>query len=283
MADFAATTAADAGTVNIGPHLVVNRFGYGAMRITGQGGWGDPTDRPGALAVLRRAIELGVNFIDTADAYGPFISEQLIAEALQPYPDDLVVATKGGLVRPGPTQWMPDGSPQHLREACEGSLRRLGLEQIQLYQFHRVDPTVPFIESVGALVELKASGKIAHIGLSNVTADQLREAQQLTPVASVQNRYNLGDRSSDAVLVLCEQEGIPFLPWAPVIGAAEHHEAVEIAAAHRATPSQVAMAWLLRRSAVMLPIAGTTSVRHLEENLAAASVELTDEEFTALS
>lgn len=282
MSEFVGATAADAGTIVIGGDLAVNRFGLGAMRITGPGAWGDPSDRAGVIAVLRRAVELGVNLIDTADAYGPFISEQLIAEALTPYPDDLVIATKAGLIRPGPTQWQPDGSPAHLIAACEGSLRRLGLEQIPLFQFHRVDPTVPFAESIGALVELKAAGKIRHIGLSNVSVDQLHEAQQLSPIASVQNRFNLGDRSSALVLGACAREGIAFLPWAPILGAADHPIAVELASAHGVSPIQVALAWLLGHSKVMLPIAGTASIHHLEQNLAATGLSLDAEELSQL-
>lgn len=283
MSEFVGATAADAGVLAIGSDLVVNRFGFGAMRITGQGAWGEPPDRAGAIGVLRRAVELGINFIDTADAYGPFISEQLIAEALTPYPEDLVIATKAGLIRPGPTQWQPDGSPEHLKEACNGSLRRLGLEQIPLYQFHRVDPNVPFAESIGALVELKEAGKVRHIGLSNVIVEQLREAQRFTAIASVQNRFNLGDRSSAQVLAACEQEGIPFLPWAPIAGAADNPAAVEIARAHGVSATQIALAWLLEHSKVMLPIAGTASTRHLEENLLAATVSLRTEEVAQLT
>jgi aryl-alcohol dehydrogenase-like predicted oxidoreductase len=283
MSEFVGATAVDAGTIVVGSDLVVNRLGFGAMRITGQGAWGEPPDRAGAIAVLRRAVELGVNLIDTADAYGPFISEQLIAEALTPYPDDLVIATKAGLIRPGPTQWQPDGSPAHLKAACEASLRRLGLEQIPLFQFHRVDPTVPFAESIGALVELKAAGMIRYIGLSNVSVEQLHEAQQLTPIASVQNRFNLGDRSSAPVLAACEREGIAFLPWAPILGAVDNPVAVELAQTHDASPTQIALAWLLAHAKVMLPIAGTASTRHLEENLAAAALSLSVEELSRLS
>jgi aryl-alcohol dehydrogenase-like predicted oxidoreductase len=209
-------TAADAGTVDVGGDLTVNRLGFGAMRVTGRGIWGDPPDRNEARAVLRRAVELGVNFIDTADSYGPDVSEELIAEALHPYPEDLVIATKGGLVRPGPGQWDPDGRPEHLRQACEGSLRRLRLDQIALYQFHRPDPDVPLEDSIGTLVALKEEGKIRHIGLSNVNEDQLRRAQAMTAIVSIQNRYNPGDRRSDTLVDLCEQEEMTFLPWAPI-------------------------------------------------------------------
>jgi aryl-alcohol dehydrogenase-like predicted oxidoreductase len=283
MLELGGTTARDVGSIDIADDLVVNRFGFGAMRITGAGIWGQPSDRKGAIAVLRRAVDLGINLIDTADSYGPEVSEELIAEALSPYPEDLVIATKGGLVRPGPGEWERDGSPKHLREACEGSLRRLGLQQIPLYQFHRVDPAVPLTESLGELVDLKNEGKILHIGLSNVTADQLREAQAVTSVVSVQNRYNLGDRSSDAVLDICEYERIAFLPWAPLGGVDANQEAAAIAARHDVTPLQLVLAWLLRRSPVMLPIAGTSSVAHLEENLAALALELSDDEVDLLT
>src|SRR5579875_1194802 len=214
--DNAAANAATAGTIDLGGDLTVNRLGFGAMRITGEGIWQDPPDLDEAKAVLRRAVELGVNFIDTADSYGPEVSERLIAEALHPYPDDLVIATKGGLTRPGPGVWNRDGRPEHLREACEGSLRRLRLEQIPLYQFHRVDPDVPLAESIGALSELKDEGKIRHIGVSNVSEEQLREAQRIVPIVSVQNRYNAADRRSESMVDLCEQEQLAFLPWAPV-------------------------------------------------------------------
>ena len=209
-------TAAAAGTIDVGGDLTVNRMGFGAMRITGPGIWGDPPDRETAKAALRRAVELDVNFIDTADSYGPEVSETLIAETLYPYPDDLVVATKGGLVRPGPGRWEADGRPEHLRQACEGSLRRLRLDQIPLYQFHRPDPEVPIAESVGALAELKAEGKIRHIGVSNMSEEQLSEAERVTPIVSIQNRYNATDRSSEPMVDLCEQEMLAFLPWAPI-------------------------------------------------------------------
>jgi pyridoxine 4-dehydrogenase len=282
MIELGATTASDVATVAVGDDLVVNRFGFGAMRITGPGAWGAPTDHPAAIAVLRRAIDLGVNLIDTADSYGPSVSEELIAEALTPYPEDLVIATKGGLVRPGPGQWQADASPEHLRLACEGSLRRLGLEQIPIYQLHRVDPAVPLADSLGALVELKDEGKILHIGLSNVTVDQLREAQSTTSIVSVQNRYNLGDRSSEEVLRHCDYERIAFLPWAPLGVLATNRAAAEIAARYGATPTQVALAWLLRRSPVLLPIAGTSSVAHFDENLAGVAMDLSEAEFASL-
>ena len=276
------TTAADAGTVDIGGDITVNRLGFGAMRITGRGIWGDPPDRNEARAVLRRAIELGVNFIDTADSYGPNVSEELIAEALHPYPDDLVIATKGGLVRPGAGRWDPDGRPEHLREACEGSLRRLRLDEIPLYQLHRPDRTVPLEDSIGTLVALKEEGKIRHIGLSNVNEGQLRQAQALTPIVSIQNRYNLGDRSSDPLVDLCEQEDIAFLPWAPIQNLDRLSMLTDIAERHGATAHQVALAWLLARSEKILTIPGTGSIDHLEDNVAAAGLRLTPEEITAV-
>jgi aryl-alcohol dehydrogenase-like predicted oxidoreductase len=275
-------TAADAGTVDIGGDITVNRLGFGAMRITGRGIWGDPPDRNEARAVLRRAIELSVNFIDTADSYGPNVSEELIAEALYPYPDDLVIATKGGLLRPGAGRWDPDGRPEHLREACEGSLRRLRLDQIPLYQFHRPDPAVAFEDSIGALVELKDEGKIRHIGLSNVNEDQLRRAQDLTPIVSIQNRYNPSDRSSDALVDLCAQEQIAFLPWAPIQNLDRLPALMDIAERHGATAYQIALAWLLARSETMLTIPGTGSVQHFEENVAAAGLRLDPMEIAAL-
>ncbi len=276
-------SAAAAGTIDIGGDLTVNRMGFGAMRITGEGIWGPPLDRDKAKAALRRAVELGVNFIDTADSYGPAVSEELIAETLHPYPDDLVIATKGGMLRPGPGQWEPDGRPEHLREACEGSLRRLKLDQIPLYQFHRPDPRVPIAESVGVLTELKKEGKIRHIGVSNVSEDQLREAQKLTAVVSVQNRYNLTDRSSEAMVDLCDAEGIVFLPWAPIQQAGELIPVVTAARRLGVSTRQVALAWLLGRSPQLLPIPGSGSPEHIADNVAAASVELTNEEANAIS
>jgi pyridoxine 4-dehydrogenase len=275
--------AAAAGTIEIGGDLVVNRMGFGAMRITGNGIWGPPPDLDTAKATLRRAIELGVNFIDTADSYGPDVSEQLIADALYPYPDDLVIATKGGYLRPGPGRWDPDGRPEHLREACEGSLRRLRLDQIPLYQLHRPDPGVPYAESVGALVQLKDEGKIRHIGISNVSEAQLRAAEQLTAVVSVQNRYNSVDRHSESIVDTCETEQIAFLPWAP-IQQADSNLAVANAAKRRGTSRrQIVLAWLLARSPQILPIPGTASPEHLETNIAAAAVKLTAEEVTAIT
>jgi aryl-alcohol dehydrogenase-like predicted oxidoreductase len=253
------------------------------MRITGRGIWGEPSDREQAVAVLRRAVELQVNFIDTADSYGPEVSETLIAEALHPYPDDLVIATKGGLVRPGPGQWDADGRPEHLKAACEASLRRLRVDQILLYQLHRPDPNVPYAESVGALVELKDEGKIRHIGVSNVNEAQLSEAEALTPIVSVQNRYNLVDRSSEAIVDRCEIEDMAFLPWAPVQDADRQRAVQEIAERHDATVPQIVLAWLLARSPAMLPIPGTGSVAHLEENVAAAGIRLSPDEVRTLT
>jgi pyridoxine 4-dehydrogenase len=275
-------TAAAAGTISVGGDLTVNRMGFGAMRITGDGIWGPPKDRERAKAALDKAVELGVNFIDTADSYGPDVSEELIAEALYPYPDDLVIATKGGLIRPGPGRWEPDGRPEHLRAACEGSLRRLRLDQIPLYQFHRPDPKVPFAESIGALVELRAEGKIRHIGVSNVSEAQLKEAQKLVPVVSVQNRYNLNDRSSEAMVDLCEQEGIVFLPWAPIQDSDRLVPVLTAAERHHMSTRQVALAWLLNRSAQILPIPGSGSAEHVAHNVAAAALQLTNEEANAI-
>jgi aryl-alcohol dehydrogenase-like predicted oxidoreductase len=272
-------------TITIGGDLTVNQLGFGAMRVTGPGIWGPPRDRNAALAVLRRVVDAGVNFIDTADSYGPDVSEELIAEALHPYPAGLVIATKGGLVRPGPDQWRADGRPEHLRTALEGSLRKLRLERIDLYQFHRPDPRVPFAESIGTLAELQRAGKIRHIGVSNVSVDELGQARAIVPVVSVQNRYNYEDRSSEDVLNACERDGLAFLPWAPIGGTSALKTRVleGIARQHRATPLQVAIAWLLRRSPVMLPIPGTGSLAHFEENLAAAGLSLSDAEFEQLA
>ena len=276
-------TAAAAGTIDVGGDLTVNRLGFGAMRITGSGVWGEPPSRAQAIATLRRVVELGVNFIDTADSYGPSVSEELIAEALHPYPDDLVIATKGGLVRPGPNRWNPDGHPEHLRQACEGSLRRLKLEQIPLYQLHRVDPHVPLAESLGAIAELKNEGKIRHVGVSNVTEDELREAQQILPIVSVQNRFNVTDRQSQPLIDLCEQDDLVFLPWAP-IQQTERRVAVAAAAEnHGVTDRQIVLAWLLASSPAMLPIPGTGSPEHAEENVAAAAIELSPEEMRAIN
>jgi pyridoxine 4-dehydrogenase len=275
--------AGAAGTIDLGGDLTVNRLGFGAMRITGDGIWGEPKSRDVAKDVLRRAVESGVNFIDTADSYGPHVSEILIAEALHPYPEDLVIATKGGLVRPGPGNWQPDGRPEHLRDALEGSLRHLRLEQIPLYQFHRVDPKVPLEDSIGALVELKAQGKIRHIGVSNFNEEQLRAAQRLTPIVSLQNRYNTDDRNSESLVDLCEQESLVFLPWAPIQNHEDNKAVQEAATKYGVTPHQVVLAWLLARSPSILPIPGTGSVGHLDENIAAASLKLTPAEVAAIS
>lgn len=273
----------------IGGDLKVRRFGFGAMRITGKGIWGKPKDRVEAVAVLRRAVELGINFIDTADSYGPYVSEEIIAEALYPYPKELVIATKGGLLRPGPDQWTPDGRTEHLREALEGSLKRLRLDRIDLYQLHRIDPKVPVEESLGFLVEMQKQGKIRHIGLSEVNEQELKRVQQVQQVAtivSVQNLYNLTNRASEGVVDTTQKQNIGFIPWFPLATgnlAKPGGKLEEIARKHQATPAQVALAWLLKRSPNMLPIAGTGSVAHLEENIQGAGIELTNAEFEALS
>jgi len=277
-----ALTDETAGTLALGGELRVRRLGFGAMRITGEGIWGPPADREEAIATLRRAVELGINLIDTADAYGPHVSEELIAEALAPYPNDLVIATKGGLTRAGPGQWSRDGRPGHLREACEGSLQRLGVERIDLYQLHAPDPRVPYEESLGALKELRDEGKIRLIGVSNVSVEQLETALSVVPVVSVQNRFNADERASEGVLARCEGLGLGFLPWRPIAGGSGGARLDEIAARHDATPQQIAIAWLLARSPVMLPIPGTSSVQHLEENVAAAGIALGEEEVAAL-
>jgi len=276
------STAAAAGTIDVGGDLTVNRLGFGAMRITGHGVWGDPPDHDQAIATLRRAVELGVNFIDTADSYGPDVSENLIAEALHPYPEDLVIATKGGYARPGPDRWTPDGRPEHLRSVCEGSLRRLRVEQIPLYQLHRPDPKVPYTESVGAIAELQKEGKIRHVGVSNVSQEQLREAQGIVNVVSVQNRFNVTDRASQAVLDICEQESMVFLPWAPIQQAGKNVGVLAAAERLGATEYQVVLAWMLSFSHVMLPIPGTGSPAHAADNIAAAGLELTGDEERAI-
>ena len=278
--------AADAGTFSIGGDLEVNRVGFGAMRITGEGIWGEPPDPEEAYRVLRRAIELGVNFIDTADSYGPEVSERLITETLYPYPEGLVVATKGGLARPGPGRWVPDGRPEHLREACEGSLRRLKVERIDLYQLHRIDSRVNPEEQFGALAELREEGKVRHVGLSEVGVEEIRQAREIVPIATVQNRYSLVDRSYEDVLDFCELEGIGFIPWFPLATgdlARPGGPLDDIAARRGVAPAQVALAWLLMRSPVMLLIPGTSSVEHLEENVAAASLRLEEEEFEEIA
>jgi pyridoxine 4-dehydrogenase len=268
----------------IGGDLPVHRLGFGAMRITGRGIWGEPRDHDEAIRTLRRAVDLGINLIDTADSYGPFVSERLIAEALHPYPKDLVIATKGGLTRSGPNQWSADGRPQHLRAACDESLQRLQLEQIPLYQLHRVDPAVPLEDSLGMLVRLKEEGKIRHIGVCNVSEDELDVALGITPIVSVQNRYGHADRSSESIVDRCEVEALAFLPWAPLGGGNVSDGTVErIASGHGATPRQVVLAWLLARSPVMVPIPGTSSVAHLEENVAARELRLTPQEVAELN
>ncbi|QRK09190.1 aldo/keto reductase [Archangium violaceum] len=274
------------GTFTIGGDLVVHRLGYGAMQLTGPGIWGPPRDHAEALRVLRRALDLGVDLIDTADSYGPYVSEELIAEALHPYPKGLLIATKGGLVRTGPNQWHPIGRPKYLRQQVEMSLRRLKLERIDLYQLHRIDPEVPLEASLGELKALQQEGKIRHIGLSEVGVEEIKRARRVVDVVTVQNRYNLADRAHEAVLTYCEQEGLGFIPWFPLAtgGLARPGSALdEVARRNDARPAQIALAWLLARSPVMLPIPGTSSVAHLEENLAAAELRLSQDELSALN
>jgi aryl-alcohol dehydrogenase-like predicted oxidoreductase len=280
------TLVAQSGTFDIGGDTTVHRLGFGAMQLPGPGVWGDPQDPEEAIRVLRRAVELGVNFIDTADSYGPFVSEQLIRKALHPYPDGLVIATKSGLTRHGPGIWAPVGRPEYLRQQCELSLRHLGLEQIPLYQLHRIDPKVPVAESVGELKSLQDEGKIRHIGLSEVSVEELQEAQKTAEIVSVQNLYNLVRRNAEPLLDHCTDAGIAFIPWFPLATgklAGSGGPLDRIASEQGASPAQLALAWLLRRSPVMLPIPGTSSVAHLEDNLQAAAIELTDEQFEALS
>ncbi|MGK8487393.1 aldo/keto reductase [Nocardia asiatica] len=284
--DLDAQPAAASGTFAIGGDLPVHRLGYGAMQLTGPGVWGDPKDPQEAVRVLRRAVELGVNFIDTADSYGPFVSEKLIREALHPYPEDLVIATKAGLTRQGPNEWRPVGRPEYLRQQAELSLRHLGVDRIDLYQLHRIDPQVPLADQLGELVALQQEGKIRHIGLSQVSVEQLRQAREIATIVSVQNLYNLANRADEDVLNYAEQENIGFIPWFPIATgelAAPGGPLAAISAEHGATPAQLALAWLLRRSPVVLPIPGTSSVAHVEENTAAARINLSDEEFEALS
>jgi len=277
-------SASLAGDVLLGGEISVHRLGFGAMRLTGEGIWGPPKDRKGALAVLRRAAELGVNFIDTADSYGPHISEELIAEALFPYRAGLVIATKGGWNRPGPNQWTHDATPRHLRSAVEGSLTRLRLERIDVYQLHIPDPVVSFESSVETLAQLRNEGKIRLIALSNVTQEHIERASRIVPVASVQNRYSFADREWDYVVDYCERKQIAFIPWFPLGAGKVAGEVLDrIAKAHRASPTQIALAWLLRRSSIVLPIPGTSSIAHLEENVAAASLRLADEDYQMLS
>jgi len=278
--------AHESGTFSIGGDITVNRLGFGAMRLTGKGVWGPPADHDECIRVLRRAVEMGVNFIDTADSYGPFVSEELIREALHPYPADVLIATKAGLVRTGPDEWPVLGFPPYLRQECEMSLRRLGVDRIDLFQLHRIDNKFPLEDQLGELVALQQEGKIRHIGLSEVSVDQLAAAQKFATIVSVQNMYNLTVRSSEALLDKATEEGIAFIPWFPLASgplAASDGPLQRIAADHHATPSQLALAWLLKRSPVMLPIPGTSSVAHLEENVAAASITLSDEEFETLS
>lgn len=271
------------GMFTLGGELSVNRLGFGAMRITGEGIWGPPKNKKEALAVLRRAVELGVNFIDTADSYGPNVSEELIAEALYPYPKDLVIATKGGWLRPGPNHWTHEASPEHLRSAVEGSLKRLRLDRIDVYQLHAPAPPTPFRDSVQALADLQREGKIRLVALSNVTREHVEKARKMVPIVSVQNRYSFADREWENVVDYCQQSGIAFIPWFPLGAGKVAGEALNrVAKLHQATPMQVALAWLLQRSPVMLPIPGTSSVRHVEENIAAAGVKLTKSEFEEL-
>jgi pyridoxine 4-dehydrogenase len=277
-------SAATAGTISLGGELSVNRLGFGAMRLTGEGIWGPPKDRAAAIAVLRRAVELGVNFIDTADSYGPNVNEELIAEALAPYPRDLVIATKGGWNRPGPNQWTHDASPAHLREAVEGSLKRLRLDRIDVYQLHVPDPVVPFDASIETLANMQQEGKIRLVGLSNVTVEHIERARKLVPIVSVQNRYSFADREWDNVVDYCERNGIAFIPWFPLgAGRVAGRLLERIAKAHKVKPIQIALAWLLKRSPIMLPIPGTSSVAHLEENVEAASLQLSEKESLELT
>lgn len=269
--------AGTAGEFLIGGDLRVTRLGFGSMRLTGKGIWGEPANRADAIRVLRRAVELGVNFIDTADSYGPYVAEEIIAEALRPYPAGLVIATKGGFERPGPNKWVENGRPEHLRSACEGSLRRLRLDRIDLYQLHRIDPKVPAEDQFGALKDLQAQGKIKHIGLSEVTVKQIQHARTIVPIVSVQNRYSVTDRGSEDVLEYCEQQKLGFIPWFPLAAgtlSGPDSPINRLAAQWKATPSQIALAWLLSRSPLMLPIPGTSRVEHLEENVAAAALKI---------
>ena len=277
-------SASQAGQVSFGEEISVNRLGFGAMRLTGEGIWGPPKDRTGALAVLRRAVELGVQFIDTADSYGPDVSEELIAEALAPYPAGLVIATKGGWNRPGPNQWTHDATPAHLRKAVEGSLNRLRLERIDVYQLHIPDPVVPFDLSIETLAQLREEGKIRSIALSNVTQEHIERARKIVPVVSVQNRYSFADREWDYVVDYCERNRIVFIPWFPLGAGRIAGEILhQIAEAHHASPTQVALAWLLWRSPIMLPIPGTSSIEHLEQNVGAAALRLSEDECEKLS
>ena len=295
MSDSAISAAAS-GTFQLGGDLPVFRLGYGTMRLVGEGAWGEPRDREEARNVLRRALELGINLLDTADAYGPMIAEELIAEALYPYPSDLVIATKGGLTRQGPSKAKPCGRPDYLQQQLEMSLRRLRVERIDLYQLHRIDPTVPLTDTLGALKDAQAAGKIRHIGLSEVTPEQIEEANAMVPIVSVQNRYNLFDRKSEGTLHYCEQHGMAMLPWYPMGGSAAtsiaakaapaasgtNHPLADFAREHNSTPNQVALAWLLYTSSVILPIPGTAGIAHLQENVAAASLSISEDDWDAL-
>ncbi|KAB2344718.1 aldo/keto reductase [Actinomadura rudentiformis] len=286
MTDLSTRPAAASGTFALGGDLPVHRLGFGAMQITGPGVWGEPADRDEALRVLRRAVELGVTFIDTADSYGPYVSEDLIAEALHPYPDDLVIATKAGLTRPGPGEWLSLGRPEYLRQCLEMSLRRLKVERIDLYQLHRIDAKVPLEEQLGALRDMQNEGKIRHIGLSEVSVEELEESRKIVDIVSVQNLYNLTFRKSQPLLDHCEREGIGFIPWFPLATgklAEPGGILAEAAERHNATPAQLALAWLLHRSPVMLPIPGTSKVAHLDDNLAAANISLSPEEIDQLT
>jgi pyridoxine 4-dehydrogenase len=284
QAEENASPASLAGTISLGEDLAVRRLGFGAMRITGEGIWGPPKNPDSVLRVLRRAVELGINFIDTADSYGPYVSEELIAKALAPYPPDLVIATKGGWNRPGPNLWTHDASPKHLRDAVEGSLRRLRLDRIAVYQLHIPDPAVSLEASVEALAQMQAEGKIRFVALSNIAMDQIERARRIVPIVSVQNRYSFADREWDYVVDYCERERIAFIPWFPLASGKVANMLLErIARNHQKTPKQVALAWLLKRSPIMLPIPGTSSIEHLEENVQAASLRLTDEEYRELT
>jgi pyridoxine 4-dehydrogenase len=277
-------SAAAGGTVSLGGEITVNRLGFGAMRLTGEGIWGPPKDRAAAIAVLRRAVELGVNFIDTADSYGPYVNEELIAEALAPCPKDLVIATKGGWNRPGPNQWTHDASPAHLRQAVEGSLKRLRLQRIDVYQLHVPDPVVPLDASIETLANMQSQGKIRLVGLSNVTVEHIERARKIVPIVSVQNRYSFADRERDNVVDYCQHNGIAFIPWFPLGAGTVAGRLLEtIAETRRVKPIQVALAWLLKRSPVILPIPGTSSIAHLEQNVQAASLELTEQEYRQLN
>lgn len=277
--------AANAGTIKIGNDITVNRLGFGAMRITGPGVWGEPENPDEAKTVLKRVVELGVNFIDTADSYGPEVSERLIGETLYPYSEGLIIATKGGQIRPGPGQWIPKGDPEHIRQALEDSLKRLKLNCIDLYQLHRIDPKVPAEETLGELAKLQKEGKIRSVGLSEVSVEQIEMAMKILPIVSIQNRYNLTDRGHEAVLKYCEQMNLVFIPWFPLATgelAKEGSPLMEIAKKHNATASQIALAWLLKKSPMMLPIPGTSSVKHLEENVGAASIKLSNEDMAEI-